>query len=744
MSWRITLHTCGPEASAPATRPPGHREADRSGWCGWPLKIPGTVRACLPLLIALAVRDAFGQTPPAAPSADQSLSDVVVSATRSEQRSFDAPASVQAVGAAVIRDAGPQINLSEALNRIPGVMVLNRQNYAQDLQLSIRGFGARSQFGIRGVRLIVDGIPATIPDGQGQGATVSLPSAARIEVLRGPLSQLYGNSAGGVVQVFSAKGTSPAIFESDLLYGSNSTRRASVRTAGESGQHNWMIDYSDFSTGGWRDHSAATRKQLNAKWVWTLGDNTTLNLIANSFDQGLSQDALGLTRAEFNTSPRQTNGLATTFDTGKTVHQDQLGAVLDHRLDSNRKLSARIYYGQRDVFSKLALPLSAQAAAGSAGGIVSLSREYSGVGLQYQHRLVTGTDSALTATLGYDGDRMRELRQGFINSNGAQGNLKRNELDRVSSDDYYAQLNWALGPRWSVIAGVRTTRVAFSVSDRFIAPGNPDDSGAVSYSGTNPVLGLTYHLNEQANLYLNWGRGIETPTFTELAYRSGGSGPNLGLLAARSRHLEAGIKIRLARRHALDVAVFSITNNNELGVDTNIGGRSTFKNVGSTRREGIELAYTGQLSETLSAYASLSTLNARFLDSFVSNGSGVAAGNKLPGTPNRAAFAELVWRPRLSGPWSGFSTAVEAVHRGKLYVNDLNSDTADQVTTFNLRASLQQKFGTWRFRELIRIDNLSNRIYAGSVIVNEGNGRYFETAPGRTWMISVTASTSFN
>ncbi len=673
----------------------------------------------------------------------QTLEEVVVSATRSAVRTFDAPAAIQAVGTEVIRDAGPQINLSESLSRIPGVSVLNRQNYAQDLQLSIRGFGARSQFGIRGVRLIVDGIPATIPDGQGQAATVSLPSAERIEVLRGPLSQLYGNSAGGVVQVFSASGPKIPMFEADLLFASNGTQRSSVRTGGESGRVNWMADYTDFRTDGYRDHAGAVRKQFNTKWNFALGDSTRLSLIANSFNQPRADDPLGLTRAEFTANPRQVNPIALTMNTGNSVQQDQFGAVLEHRFDADKRLSARVYYGERDVTSRLGLPLAAQSSATSAGGIVSLDRDYSGIGVQYSQRIRLGRDSALLATVGYDYDSMRERRRGYVNNNGTQANLKRDELDTVSSEDFYAQLNWSINPKWTVIAGARSSTVRFKVNDYYIATGNPNDSGSVQYSGTNPVLGVTYHLADNVNLYANWGRGMETPTFAEIAYRSGGSGPNFGLMAARSRHLEMGAKLRLADNHRIDVAVFSINNDNELSVDTNIGGRSTFKNVGDTRREGVELAYSGRLNPTLSAYAAFTVMDARFLDSFVSNGSSVAAGRKLPGTPPTAAYAELAWRPQWDGPLKGFGTALELVHRGRLYVNDANTDSADAVTTFNWRASLQQKVGNWTFREAVRIDNIANKTYAGSVIVNEGNSRFFETAPGRTWMISLSARYDF-
>ena len=229
----------------------------------------------------------------------QTLSEVVVTANREAQQSFDAPAAIQGIGRETIEAAGPQVNLSEAINRIPGVTVLNRQNYAQDLQLSIRGSGSRAPFGIRGARLIVDGIPATMPDGQGQASTISLPSAERIEVLRGPLAQLYGNSSAGVLQVFTADGPERPELRTSVDLGSEGLRRYGLQAAGQSGALNYVVDVSDFQTDGWRVNSAAERQHLNAKLRWTLSEQTRLTLVANVFDQPVSGDPLGLTREQW-------------------------------------------------------------------------------------------------------------------------------------------------------------------------------------------------------------------------------------------------------------------------------------------------------------------------------------------------------------------------------------------------------------------------------------------------------------
>jgi iron complex outermembrane receptor protein len=284
------------------------------------------------------------------------------------------------------------------------------------------------------------------------------------------------------------------------------------------------------------------------------------------------------------------------------------------------------------------------------------------------------------------------------------------------------------------------------VDDYFARPGtaNGDDSGSATYRATNPVLGVTRHFGEALNVYANWGRGFESPTFTELAYRTGASGLNFDLQPSRSRHLEVGAKAMLGADHRLDAALFTIGTENEIAVDQNSGGRAVYRNAGRTERTGFELSYAGRWTETVTAYLALSMLDATFKDPFTpATGSTVATGNALPGIPDRMAFGEIAWRPRLQGVLAGLSTALEMVHSGRLYVNDANSDAASSYTVFNLRAGLAQRAGHWRVREFLRLDNITDRRYAGSVVVNDTSGRFFEPAPGRNWLAGVSLSYEF-
>jgi iron complex outermembrane recepter protein len=674
------------------------------------------------LLSALATA-ASAQTAPTA-----TLQEVVVSANRQEQQSFDAPASIQAVGQDVIEASGPRVNLSESMNRVPGITVLNRQNYAQDLQLSIRGSGSRSPFGIRGARLLVDGIPATMPDGQGQASTISLPSAQRIEVLRGPLAQLYGNAAGGVLQVFTADGPQRPELRTSVDAGSDGLRRYGVQAAGQSGAMNYLIDHSDFATDGWRVNSAAERQHTNAKLRWNTREDTRVTLVANAFDQPVSGDPLGLTRPQFEADPRQAVANSTQYKAGKDVSQNQLGVVLDHRLGGNADLSARLYVGERDLDNRLAF---------KAGGVVQLDRAYDGVGMRFSRRQSTG-EGQVQVSLGFDHERMSEHRLGFNNENGTPGALTRDEQNSVQSTGIYVQADWAINEDWSALAGLRGNRVNFEVVDFFIQTGNPDDSGRADFSATNPVIGITRHLNADTNLYANVGRGFETPTFTEIAYSStDGSitGPNLSLRAAQSSHAEVGLKSRISDNQRIDVAIFRIDTRDEIVVKSNPGGRAVYQNAGKTRRFGLEVMHSAQFAPEWRSHIALSTIDARFRD-----GSLVPIGNRIPGIADRNLFVELLWQPRTL---NGFTSTLELVHRGSIVVNDINEDRTDAVTLINWRLGWEQKLGPWTLRQQLRLENLTDKNYIGSVIVNAGNGRFFEPAPGRQWGLGLSATYAF-
>ncbi|KRC15025.1 TonB-dependent receptor [Acidovorax sp. Root217] len=660
------------------------------------------------------------------------LAPVEVQGSAQAQRRFDSAASHTSVQVDGFTAATPLVNLSELLAGQAGVVALDRQNYAQDLQIAVRGFGARSTFGVRGVRILVDGIPATMPDGQGQAATAQLQSAAQVDVLRGPLAQLYGNAAGGVLQVTTREPREGGAAQASIAAGSFGHRLADVsfdfgdRTLGG------LLDVSRFETDGWRAHSAARRTHLNGKLVARPDADTKITALINLYDQPGAQDPLGLTRAQFNANPRQAPEVAGTFGTRKSVAQNQWGLVLERQLGAADSVRARAYGGKRSLTQYLAF---SGAAENSAGGVVDLDRDYHGLSLAWTHSARMPSGLPLTWTVGIDADRLSEQRQGLVNQNGTPGALRRNERDRAGNTDLFAQVDAWITPTWRAVAGLRSSRVDMRVSDHFITPTNPDDSGARTWRQTSPVLGVVWSASDQLNLYANLGRGFETPTLAEMAYSRDNTGPNFGLAASRSRQMEIGAKWQGAV-HQVQAAWFDARSRSEIVPAATVNGRTIFQNADNVRRRGLELAWSAQAG-AWKPRAAYSYLDAFFGDAYTgAGGARVAAGNRLPGTARHVAQLALDYTP--SAAWQLGATLDVS---GKVFANDVNSEAAPGFAVVGLRAgyTFGKATASPRWQAWARLDNLLDRRYAGSLIVNDGNGRFFEPAAGRRIMVGLRA-----
>ncbi|MDE2095312.1 MAG: TonB-dependent receptor, partial [Burkholderiales bacterium] len=405
------------------------------------------------------------------------LAPVVVTATRTEARAFDIPASIDRIGGDEVRDGRAQINISESLGGVPGLLARDRQNYAQDVQISVRGFGARSTFGIRGVRLYVDGIPATLPDGQGQISNVDLGSVGSIEVLRGPFSALYGNSSGGVIQVFTEEGTGAPRLNFSAASGSDGLLRLGAKAIGEVGNFGYVVSASRFTTDGYRDHSATTRNLGNAKLTLRPDAESQLTVIANSMALPQAQDPLGLTRAQYEANPRGVDPSALAFDTRKTLDQTQLGLIYERRIDPANALRLLTYAGHRNAEQFQSIPTGPQASPLHPGGVIALGRDYRGADLRWTLKS-TLADAPLTLVSGLAYDALAEHRQGYQNfigtTLGVQGALRRDEINDVANFDQYLQANWQFAPKWSLNAGLRHSQVRFKSTDAYIVGTNPN------------------------------------------------------------------------------------------------------------------------------------------------------------------------------------------------------------------------------------------------------------------------------
>ncbi|MDB6164133.1 MAG: TonB-dependent receptor [Xanthomonadaceae bacterium] len=655
------------------------------------------------------------------------------------------PASVERIRADAL-PARAQRSVSEWLEHVPGVAARDRQNLAQDVQLTIRGFGARSTFGVRGLQIFADGIPATMPDGQGQVSHIPLQSLQRVDVIRGPFSALFGNASGGVIEFVSADPPPRTAAGLRVAAGSDGLFQRDLWLAGPwhpETAGGYRIDAGRLDSRGFRFHSRAQRDIAQARLLTTLGAGTRLALTANSL-QLRADDPQGLTLEQAQQSPRAANSGALAFDARKHVRQQQVGLRIEQALGSRNAVTLGVWSGTRSTFQMLSVPVAAQSAPGSSGGVVDLARDYDGADLRWR------TDTALAGrpagvTLGIESQQSREHRRGFENFSGSTlgviGALRRDQRDAVASHDIYAEARWRLHPRWTVTLGARSSRVDFDSRDAYVTAGNPDDSGALHYRQTTPVAGLLYQPKEGVEWYANAGRGFETPSLSELAYRPDGlSGLNTALRPARSNNSEAGLRLHEGG-HALSLAAFASRTRDELAVASNLGGRSTYTNATTSDRRGWELSAAGPLSARWHYALAYSRLDARYRKAFQTcrqppcsqPDTDVAAGNRIPGTVPQMLWAQLRWRPEGTLEWFLEANAV-----GRMYADDANTARAPGYALLDGGVETSWSLAGLSIHGFARVDNVFGRRVIGSVIVNDGNGRYFEPAPGRTFEIGLS------
>lgn len=684
---------------------------------------------CIVLLPGLTLAE---QTP-------YEIDELVITGSRYQASGWQLPFSVNRIDAEQATLGKPGVNLSEALGSVPGLVVQNRQNYAQDLQVSSRGFGARSAFGIRGIKLLADGVPLSNPDGQGQAATFDLDTLERIEVLRGSFASVYGSNSGGVIQLFSRDGEGAPKVSLDTSQAAFGTSRTRIAAEGGSDKAGFIINRSHFETDGYRDHSGAILDKTFAKLTLHPDDLSKLSLSFSELDQNDTQDPQGLTWDQVRSDRRAAAPSALQFDTRKTVDHRQFALNYERSFTAGTWQST-LYSGTRRVIQYQSIPVGVQGNPSHSGGVIDFERRFHGIGNRWIQPFDLGS-SLLTLTAGLDYDYSRDDRQGYENfigsTLGVKGNLRRDERNEVTSLSPYVQAAWQLG-RLDLQAGLRHSQVKFDVDDRF--PSNGDDSGAVTYRELLPTLGASYALLPDLNLYASWGKGVETPTLNELSYSGTGGGFGFDLKPATSEQIEVGLKARLAEATSLQLALFQIDTDDELVVESASGGRSRFQNAAQTRRRGVELALESHLSETLRANLAYTHIDATYSRDFTSNGRLIESGNHLPGIPTRSLYGELAWQPVA---W--FSTAVEGLYRSRLYVEDSNTaKAAPSYALFNWQARFEQKVGAMTFNQVLRIDNLLDREYIGSVIVGDGNGRYYEPGPERAWYLGAGVQYQFD
>lgn len=629
-----------------------------------------------------------------------------VEATRTDTGYLQTPASVFRIEAPQV-DSSSQVNLTEVVKGIPSLQIRNRENYAQDLQLSMRGFGARSTFGVRGIRLYVDGIPATMPDGQGQTSNIDLSSLDHVEVLTGPFSSLYGNSSGGTILTSTKEGQGKDSIELSYSGGSHDKSRAGlVLQGGAKGANepSYIISSSYFDTDGYREHSGAEKVLNNAKLSWNLDDGSKINWVTN-YVKIHADDPQGLTHDQWNANPKQQVPFLKQFNVRKDIEQTQTGVTWSKPINDKNELYAMAYLGNRQVTQYQSIPKSTQdASINHAGGVIDFERNYYGADFRWTGKeLLPNT----TLSVGVALDAMDEDRKGFENFNlvngqpsyGVKGNLRRDEDNTLWNIDPYLQASWQFLPTWRLDTGVRYSNVHYKSEDNYLS--NGDDSGKTDYDKVLPSVALSWQILPELMAYVSYAKGFETPTFTEMAYRPDGqSGFNFDLTASTSDTYETGLKSQ-NQLGDFTLAVFQTKTKDDIVSAGNSNGRSTFRNADKTLREGVEFAWNKKLWRDLIATASYSYLDATFDADIpaLGNIAQISSGNAIPGIAKNQAYASLAWQPS-----HGLYGGVDVQYMDKVYVNDTNSDAAPSYSVTSANVGYAWVMGDWKVNSFARVD----------------------------------------
>lgn len=621
---------------------------------------------------------------------------------------------------------GSRADAGELLQGISGIQADNRSNYAQDTRITLRGFGARAAFGVRGLDLQIDGIPLSMPDGQGQFSGVVLDGVSQISVLTGPVAALYGNSAGGVINLKTSAPDSNRI-SVDTTADEDGLVRHHVLGEFRDAELGARIQASHLTADGNRPHASAEREQLGAQVYYQFDNGVQAQWRFDKEDAPLLQDPLGLTEAQWQADPYQLNSSAEFFNTRKSIeHQQNAFSLRQEKGD--RRWQVSLWRGDRHIQQYLAQKGDALA---NSGGVVDLNRSFNGGNANYTWDFNFAHQPA-SFTLGGEWSSMNDLRKGFVNNGGVAGDLRRDELDQADNRDGYALIQWQATDKWEWLLGARQTHVKLSVDDYFIIAGkNADDSGEKRFNRVSESISTRYYIDKHLSVHAALGNGFETPTLTEMAYTNGDKGFNNTLSAATNRQQEIGLDYQY-QKISLGLTGFFIKTRNELVVDQSVNGRTTFINATETERKGVELNARYELNNQFELRTAFNYLRATYTQ-------GQFSDLQLPGVAKQNHYVQINWSPFSNDV---LRLGLSAVHRGQVATNDNNQIKAPSYTTFDLSASgrfnLSVQTDWW-----IKLANISDENYVGSVIVNQTNGRAFEPASGRNLAAGVKVGYEF-
>lgn len=645
------------------------------------------------------------------------LDEIEVTATRLDSTLLRSSRSVSIIGKKEIQNATQLLAMDEVLAGVPGLYMQNRYNFAQDLRVSLRGFGARSAFGIRGIKVIVDGIPETLPDGQAGVDSIDLGSASRIEVIRGPSSSNFGNASGGVIAIETETGNDPGFVQTTIATGDLGYSKFQLKSGGKTENMNYLINFSKQELDGYREHSVSEGSLFNAKFGFNLSEIDRLKLSLNYTDQPKSQDPGGINLSQVNTDRKSARDRNLSYDAGESLNQKRIGLVYE-RDHSDGLLTVRNYYVTRDFSNKLPF---------KNGGSVNIDREFYGFGMQYQFGESLPENFSLTT--GFDTDRQDDDRKRFNNDSGKLGSMSFDQQEKVNSNGLFVQSRYDVG-NWSISSGIRYDEVKFDITDRFLS--NGDDSGEIEFDAVSPSFGLNYVM-ENGSIFTSISSSFETPTTTELANPNASGGFNALLKPQEAKNIEIGYK-SVKNNIYHEIAVFNIDLNDELVPYEleEFPGRTFYSNVGKSSRKGVESLVSWSVKPNLTVDASYTYSDFSF-DSFIDKNNKDFSGSKLPGLPESFAYFGIRFENE-----NGLNMNFNLNYSGDLFANNANSVKVQAYTVSNFRLSYNINKGDWKILPYMGINNIFDTEFNSNIRINAFGSRYYEPAPERNSYLGIT------
>ena len=645
------------------------------------------------------------------------LDEIEVTATRLDSTLLRSSRSVSVVGKEDIQNATQLLAMDEVLAGVPGLYMQNRYNFSQDLRVSLRGFGARSAFGIRGIKVIVDGIPETLPDGQAGVDSIDLGSASRIEVIRGPSSSNFGNASGGVIAIETETGSDPGFVQTTIATGDLGYSKFQLKSGGKTENMNYLINFSKQELDGYREHSVSEGSLMNAKFGFNLSEIDRLKLSLNYTDQPKSQDPGGINLSQVNTDRKSARDRNLSYDSGESLNQKRIGLVYE-RDHSGGLLTVRNYYVTRDFSNKLPF---------KNGGSVNIDREFYGFGMQYQFGESLPENFSLTT--GFDIDRQDDDRKRFNNDSGKLGSMSFDQQEKVSSSGLFVQSRYDMG-NFSISSGIRYDEVKFDITDRFLS--NGDDSGEIEFDAVSPSFGLNYVM-ENGSIFASISSSFETPTTTELANPDTSGGFNALLKPQEANNIEIGYK-SIKNDIYREIAVFNIDLNDELVPYEleEFPGRTFYSNVGKSSRKGIETLVSWSVKPNLTLDASYTYSDFSF-DSFIDKNNKDFSGSKLPGLPESFAYFGIRFENE-----NGLNMNFNLNYSGDLFANNANTVKVQAYTVSNFRLSYNISKRNWKILPYLGVNNIFDTEFSSNIRINAFGSRYYEPAPERNSYLGIT------